>query len=178
MMAKSNVVPINSKSKEVRKGLKLMFGDSSDRILDLLQQDDTESGIMLAQKQMLLTTLSMIPDSEKAVKESGGRHGIYQYVQLINLAQSQIETIKAQLDVGLVADSICTNSVHPTFLSLTQHVVQSMMRMRNELRDYVEASDRKEVGHLINETIRGMAAYMEEQNKDLQEKIRQRISDF
>ncbi len=177
-MTKSNVVSITPKIKQARKGLKLMFGDSSDKILEMLEQDDTESGIVLAQKQMLLTTLSMIPDSEKAVKESNGRHGIYQYVQLINLAQTQIETIKAQMDVSLVADSICANSVHPTFLSLINHVITSMMRMRNELGEYVSKEDRKEVGRMINDTIRGIGAYMEEQNKELQAKIRQRISDF
>ena len=178
-MAKSNVVPINSKNRQVRKGLRMMFGEASDKILDMLQQDDTEeSGLLLAQKQMFLTTLSMIPDAERAVKESAGKHGIYQYVQLTQLAQTQIETIKAQMDVSLVADSICANAVHPTFLSLVNHVITSMMRMRNELGEYVSKEDRKEVGRMINDTIRGIGAYMEEQNKELQAKIRQRISDF
>lgn len=178
-MSRSNVISIKPKlPNKAAKGLKLLFGDSSEKILEMLQQDDTESGVLLAQKQMLITTLSMIPDAEKAVKSSEGSRGIYQYVQLINLAQSQIETIKAQMDVGLVADSICANSVHPTFLSLAQHVVTSMYRLRSELRDFIKAEDRPNVKRLLDDTIRGMAAYMEEQNKDLQSKIRQRISDF
>ncbi len=174
---KTNVVEIKPNiNAKTKKGIKLMFGDDmAERIYSLIELNDTESGVLLAQKQMLITTLSLIPSAEEAAKSGG--NGVYRYVQLVNLAQSQIETIKAQMDVQLVADSICDNTIQPTFLHLAQYVMLAMYRFRGELKDYIQAKDRKEVGRMINETIRAIAATLDEQNKGVQAKVRQRIVD-
>ena len=162
-------------STDVKAGIELLFGPASLNILNMLRMDDTESGITLAQKQLLITTLSMIPQVEAAVKGSSGKNGVYQYVQLAQAAQSQIEAIKSQLDVQLVADSINTNQVDPVFIEITQHIMNSIYRFHSELKDTVPDTQRKFVGSLISDTIRSVASCIDDKRKELKLGISARI---
>lgn len=162
---------------EIEAGLRLVFGDASDSIQELMESNDTDSAIVLAQKKMLASTLALIPNTEKLVDGTDGTKGVYQYSTLINTARSLIEDISAQQDAQLIAESINTNYVHPTVLSLLQFTVDSLYRLRAGLKDYIQPEDKKAVGAMINDTANGMAAFYESKSVELQGKIMKRITD-
>jgi hypothetical protein len=165
------------KEDDLEEGLKLVFGEASDKIQELLEGNDTDSAITLSQRKMLASTLALIPKVETLVQDSGGARGVYQYNTLINTARCLIEDISAQQDAALIADSINANYVHPTVGQMAQFTMDTLYRLRGGLKDYIEPEDKKVVGKMIEETAVSIARYFEEKSTELQNKISQRIVD-
>lgn len=172
-MATSKHLP--SPKNVLAKKLKGVFGDASDKILEMLDSNETDSAIALTKKQLLASALALIPDTEAAVRESKGAKGVYQYTSLVTTARQLIEDLQAMQDTGMIADSISNSLVKPTFLNTTQFMVDSHFRLRNALMELVPDKNSKKMRSLVDETAKSIASYMQSECGDLCDRIKTRI---
>lgn len=172
-MATSKNAPGNNGNLKAR--LKGVFGSNSDKILELIETNETDSAIALTKKTLLASALGLIPDAEANVKDSGGSKGVYQYTSLVTTARQLIEDLQAMQDTGLIADSINNSLVKPTFLNTTQFMVDSHFRLRNALMDIVPDKHSKTMRKLVDDTAKSIASYMQQECTELGDRIKSRI---
>lgn len=111
-------------SKLQGKALKTMFGQNSEKILQLLETDETDSAVALIYKKLLQSIVDIIPMAELAIIESKGTRGIYQFNQILSSARELMCDIQSAQDRGLLGVSLMEQTVKPTFGDIAQDIVQ------------------------------------------------------
>lgn len=111
-------------SKLKGKGMKSIFGDNSEKILQLLEINDTDSAVALIYKKALSTLVDLLPFAEHAIRKSKGARGVYQINSLISSMRELLVDIQSAQDRGLMGQSLMANVIRPTFTDLAQEVVK------------------------------------------------------
>lgn len=163
---------------EVADKLEAIFGDAAPTLLTLLEGDDKDGALLLTQRKMLASSISILPEVERAVLASSGAKGVYPFTTLVTSIQQQIESLQAQQDSRLVAESLCSTSVSPAFLKIAQVLTNQLFMLRASLRDYVKPEHVPEVNRMLEDSARAMVASLDAENTALQQKITQRLSDI
>ena len=168
---------VDDDADDLKATLETLFGQSADHIIELLETNDNEGAVTLTQKRLLATVIQLIPQAESNIRTSKGGRGIYAFNSLVSQCRELIADIQATQDSQLIANSINVNSVQPTFISITQRLIDSNYRLKKALRDKIKSAELKEASSLIDESSREMARYLQEAYKDLAAKIEQRLVD-
>jgi len=154
-----------------------IFGGAANKIIGLLNSSDDEGAITLTQRALLKSTILLIPEAERNVKDSGGARGVYAYNSLVSQCRELLADLTASQDAALIASSINVGTVQPAFISMVQYMVDANYRLKKDLKDLLPAENVRKANELIDGTAKGLARYFQEQCKDVQVKIERRLVD-
>lgn len=111
-------------SKLNKKGMRSIFGDRADDILQLLECDETDSAVTLIYKRTLQSLVDLLPYAEHAVRKSKGARGVYQINSLISSMRELMTDIQSAQDRGMMGHALMNNVVKPAFSDMASDIVQ------------------------------------------------------
>jgi len=111
-------------SKVNAKGMRSIFGDNSEKILQLLETNETDSAVALIYKKALSSIVDLIPYAEHAVRKSKGARGVYQINSLISSCRELLVDIQAAQDRGMLGTTLMQQVVKPAFSDMANDIVQ------------------------------------------------------
>jgi hypothetical protein len=111
-------------SKLQGKALKTMFGQHSEKILQMLESSDSDPAIALIYKRLLQSIVDLLPLSELAIRSSKGTRGVYPYIQLVSSIRELMVDISAAQDRGMLGTSLMESVVKPAFSDMASDIVQ------------------------------------------------------
>ncbi len=104
--------------------LRTMFGERSEKILQLLESDDTDPAMALIYKRLLQSLVDILPMAELAIRASKGTRGIYQFNQLIGSTRELMTDIQSAQDRGMMGTALMESVVKPAFSDMANDIVQ------------------------------------------------------
>lgn len=110
-------------SKTRKKNVKSIFGDSSEKILQLLETNDTDSAISLIYKKALSSVVDVLPYAEHNIRKSKGVRGVYQLNALISSMRELLTDMQSAQDRGLLGQSLMDSVIRPAFSDMAQDIV-------------------------------------------------------
>lgn len=111
-------------SKLNTKGMRSIFGDNAESIMQLIEANDTDSAMSLIYKKSLQTLLDLLPYAEHAIRKSKGARGVYQINSLISSMRELMVDIQSSQDRGMMGQALMENVIKPTFADLANSIVQ------------------------------------------------------
>lgn len=111
-------------SKLKTKKLRSIFGDGAEKILQLLDTNDTDTAVALIYKKTLSSLVDLLPYAEHAVRKSKGARGVYQINSLISSMRELMVDIQSAQDRGMMGTALMDSVMRPTFADVAQDIVQ------------------------------------------------------
>lgn len=106
------------------KGMRSIFGDSSEKILQLLETNDTDSAVTLIYKKTLGTLVDLLPYAEHAIRKSKGARGVYQINAIISSMREIMTDIQSAQDRGAMGTAVMDSVVRPAFSDIGMDIVK------------------------------------------------------
>ncbi len=111
-------------SKLKTKGMRSIFGDNAEKILQLLETNETDSAVASIYKATLSSLVDLLPYAEHAIRKSKGARGVYQINSLISSMRELMVDIQSAQDRGMMGQALMDQVMRPTFSDMAQDVVQ------------------------------------------------------
>jgi hypothetical protein len=139
----ANVSTVTTKrlSKLRGKALTTMFGQHSEKILQLLESSDADPAIALIYKRLLQSVVDLLPMAELAVRASKGTRGIYQYNQLTSSLRELLVDVQAAQDRGMLGEALVGSVIKPCFYDIAQDIVQEYELLRIDAKQGMEEQE-------------------------------------
>jgi hypothetical protein len=168
MVQAKRVFSLTSKGKSK---MRSMFGERTEDILDLIENNNRDGAVVMIYKQLLKTLVDIIPISETLVRKTEGTRGIYQLNQLLSQIRELLADMQAVQDRGLLGRQLISKYVRPGFLDIAMQIVQNDHRLLNEILPYVEERHKDRVKTQILSSQRELGKFIQEQYKQIAEDI-------
>lgn len=110
-----------------------IVGQNVEAIQALLEEGNFESATNTVHKAILQTLTDLIPFAEQAVRDSGGRHGVYQINSMMSMILETLNSARAQSDRGQLAQHMIERVVQPAFKTLAEALVREFMILDADL---------------------------------------------
>lgn len=110
-----------------------IVGQNVEAIQALLEEGNFESATNTVHKAILQTLTDLIPFAEQAVRDSGGRHGVYQINSMMSMILETLNSARAQSDRGQLAQHMIERVVQPAFKTLAEALVREFMTLDADL---------------------------------------------
>lgn len=126
LLLSNDVEPIKKKklSKINAKNMKSHFGDGAEKILQLLDINETDSAVALIYKKTLSSLVDLLPYAEQAVRKSKGARGVYQINSLISSMREIMVDIQSAQDRGMMGQALMETVMKPSFKDIAQTMVE------------------------------------------------------
>lgn len=165
---------LSSRQEIIKRKAKRYFGKQTDKILGMIEQDDADGAVILIQKALLSSVISVLDQAENNVIASGGAKGIYAFNTLISQVRELIGDIQASQDTALIAKSIA-DLYNNLLRGVAQSVIDQHHMLKRDLEPYLDKKDRKSVLSKVDETTRGIAQYLSHVSSEGREKVYERL---
>ena len=116
--------PEKKLSKLKGKALRTVFGQGAEKILRLLEQDETDPAIALIYKRLLQSVVDVLPLAEMGIRASKGVRGVHGFNMLISSMRELMVDIQQAQDRGLMGQMLVQTVIQPAFTDLAQETVQ------------------------------------------------------
>lgn len=110
-----------------------IVGQNVEAIQALLEEGNFESATNTVHKAILQTLTDLIPFAEQAVRDSGGRHGVYQINSMMSMILETLNSARAQSDRGQLAQHMVERVVQPAFKTMAEALVREFMILDADL---------------------------------------------
>lgn len=144
----------------VAKTMLSVFGKKAPKILDLIDQKDTDGALTLIQKQILKSLVSTLPIAEQKMLESDTTRGIYGYNALISQIREVLVDIQSAQDKQFIAQNINVGILQPFFISMAQAMIDSNYRLKKSIVDYIKPDRVRDVNEAIDANAKSIAEHM------------------
>jgi len=104
--------------------LKTQFGTGAEKILRMLEQDETDPALALLHKRLLSAVVDVLPLAEMGIRASKGTRGIHGFTMLTSQIRELIVDIQATQDRGMMGETLVQQVIQPAFGDLAQDTVQ------------------------------------------------------
>lgn len=166
--------------REATRAIKATFGESAEKINALLEMNDNDGALVLLQKRMLQSSVSMLIYAEKALVSSEGAKGTYQYATLISQIRELITDIQAAKDRKFIADALIVNAVQPCFMNIAEMMINQHQGFRKEVgkdeRDLIRDSGQQEFNAALRDLAKDLARKIHAEYNVLEVKIREQLN--
>lgn len=105
-------------SEEQKDNLVTIFGQRSDTIIDLLEDERNDSATAAILRTLIQTVVDVLPVIEQSVRKSSGTKGVYQFNQTISQLRelcNDMQASQARTGLGL---QMVENYIRPAFMDL------------------------------------------------------------
>ena len=152
------------------------FGTKSDRIVDLLTNNDNDGAETLIYQTILMSIIDMLPPVERAVHKSRGTRNVYQYNQLISQLRETIADVQARRDRGSVGRVIVDKHIRPALMNAAQQMMFATSRMLAAF-PFATQEERTRFTNEVVATIQGdLARLLQEITVKLTQDVAQELS--
>jgi len=131
-----------------------IVGKNVETIQKLLEDGNFESATNTVHKAILQTLTDLIPFAEQAVRDSGGRHGVYQINSMMSMILETLNSARAQSDRGQLAQHLVERVIQPAFKTLAEALVREFMTLDVDL----STAPQDKVSDLTRETRNRLAS--------------------
>lgn len=110
-----------------------IVGQNVEAIQKLLEEGNFESATNTVHKAILQTLTDLIPFAEQAVRDSGGKHGVYQINSMMSMILETLNSARAQSDRGQLAQHLIERVIQPAFKTMAEALVREFMVLDADL---------------------------------------------
>lgn len=154
------------------KRIKTLFGDRSEDVLELIENNNKDGAITLLYKQLLGMVVDLMPIAEGVVREAKGYKGIYQLNQMISSCREIMADIQATQDRGMLGHTIVEKYVRPAFLDIAKQMVENDYQLQSELMLSCRTTQEKQkVANSFSVTRKELGRFIQDQYMNLKEEI-------
>ena len=156
-------------SKLRTKGMRSIIGDSADEIQQLLEVNANESAISLMQKRLLQTLVDVLPYAEHAVRDSKGKHGVYQLNSLITSLREVMIDMQSTRDKGAIGAQMIERVLRPAILDIAMTIVQEEARLDGEIREQIGSEGYNKIKDARKASTQRVAQALQDRYKEAKE---------
>jgi len=120
-----------------------MFGRRADDILSLLEDEQTDSALVVLQRSLVTTMVDLLPVVEHAVRASRGQRGIQNLNMCVSQIREMMADIQATKDRGLLGEQIADRILRPTVLNVAVQSRSALETLAMSVRPYMRDEDYK-----------------------------------
>lgn len=121
-------------SKLKGKALRTQFGQGAEKILRLLEQDDTDPAVALIYKRLLQSVVDVMPLAEMGIRASKGMRGIHGFNMLISSLRELMVDVQSAQDRGMMGQTLVMSVMQPAFSDLAQDMVQEFSTLAADVK--------------------------------------------
>lgn len=151
--------------------LKTQFGKGAEKILRMLEQDETDPAIALLYKKLLMSVVDILPMAEMGIRKSKGTRGTYQFVQLISSIRELMVDIQSAQDRGMMGEMLVRSVVQPAFGDLAQDTVLEFSTIAADAKANMTSEEYEKFAPLLRESRARLANRMTAHYRTMQEGI-------
>lgn len=175
------------KSKKIKKlekklkktnALASLFGKDSLKIQKLLEKNENDNAIILANRAMLQSVLDLIPLAEQDYRERRTDRSVYALNALLSQARELISDIQAANDKTIVIDRIIFDILQPQIINLANQLINSNYELKRRLKEHVAKGSTKEVTVILDDMSKSLGAYSNSLFNQLKERISAALSEM
>lgn len=139
-------------SKLKGKALRTQFGSGTEKILRLLEQDDTDPAVALIYKRLLQSVVDVMPLAELGIRASKGTRGIHGFNMLISSLRELMVDVQSAQDRGMMGQTLVMSVIQPAFSDLAQEMVQEFSTLAADVKSYLSQEDYDKFLPLLKES--------------------------
>jgi hypothetical protein len=172
LVVSSGVLNLSAKDKrELRKQAESYFGNNSSKIMEMLETGDSDGGITVLKKTLLMTIIRVLPMAEQILTESGTAKGTYQFVTLISQMREIMSDIQADRDKQFLAQSITEQIIRPSFMNIAQQMLTEHHSFRKKGDMFVIPAKSNFFSEQLLAVGKDLANFMQTEYKDISVKL-------
>lgn len=157
--------------KKDRESLSSYFGEHSNKIMELIEMNDSDGAMTLLKKKLLQTTVDILPFAEDVLRGSGTSRGTYQFVTLVSQIRELMADIQADSDRKFIARSISDNIIRPAFMDVAQTMITEHHMFRSQAADLLEPENTKKFNDMTKDLAQLLARKMNEVYRNVEVKV-------
>lgn len=139
-------------SKLKGKALRTQFGQGAEKILRLLEQDDTDPAIALIYKRLLQSVVDVLPLAEMGIRNTKGIRGVHGFNMLISSLRELMVDVQAAQDRGMMGDMLVQSVLQPAFSDLAQDTVLEYSTLAADLKMLIPQDEHAKLLEIIKES--------------------------
>jgi hypothetical protein len=139
-------------SKLKGKALRTQFGSGAEKILRLLEKDETDPAVALIYKRLLQSVVDVLPLAEMGIRASKGVRGIHGFNMLISSLRELMVDVQSAQDRGMMGQTLVMSVLQPAFTDLAQEMVQEFSILAADLKSQLSEEDHAKALTLLKET--------------------------
>lgn len=143
----------------------------TEEILNLLDEEDSESAINLTQKHLLRTVVLMLPQAERMIHASKSARGVHNFNVLVGTCREIMADIQMSRDNKFLATGINVRVLQPGFIEIVNMIVNTVSIMKQEITPYVPADKKVLVNGAIDDATKTIAKFCEMSYKQMAGKV-------
>ena len=150
---KSEVIDVSSRAKDVKallpkklsklkvEAMDSILGNSSEKILQLLESNENDSAVTLINKKLIQSLVDLIPLAEQNVRNSEGKQGVYQINSLISSLRELLTDMQSSQDRGMLGKALVEQVIRPVFLDIGMKIVEEYSMIAADAKESMDAKD-------------------------------------
>jgi hypothetical protein len=147
------------------------FGYKLDHIRSHLQNRDYQNASLTTKEALLATLIELVPLAESSLRKSGASKGIYQFNSLIGQVRELLVDLDGERDLNQMVLSILEGSIRPSFLMLTQMLIQFNNGLKRQFRAEFDDKQCKILHSLLDEQVRELSSYVQQMYGDVLKRV-------
>jgi hypothetical protein len=176
LVVQSGVLDLTEKDKRrIAKQTESFFGGKSSKIMEMLEMGDSDGGITILKKTLLMTIIRVLPMSEQILSASGTEKGTYQFVTLVSQMRELMADIQADKDKQYIAQSITEQILRPAFMNLAQEMINQHHDFRKRSDMFVVPEKSSRFSQELMELGKSLASSMQVEYRDVSAKINEAL---
>lgn len=140
-------------SKTKTKELQSILGDSTEKILQMMEAGASDSAFTLIQKRLIQSVVDILPEVENNIRLTKGSRSVYQFNSLVTTLRELMADAQAIKDKGMVGDAMVERVVRPAFMDIGSTLVVEENRVSSELRDTLDLPTFKAVRRIQRDSL-------------------------
>jgi hypothetical protein len=134
------------------KALRTQFGQGTEKILRLLEQDDTDPAIALIYKRLLQSVVDVLPLAELGIRASKGARGLHGFNMLISSLRELMVDVQQAQDRGLMGQMLVQSVIQPAFTDLAQETVQEFSIIAADAKSLMSSEEFEKFAVMLRES--------------------------
>lgn len=158
-------------SKLKGKALRTQFGAGTEKILRLLEQDETDPAIALIYKRLLQSVVDVLPLAEMGIRNTKGVRGVHGFNMLISSLRELMVDVQSAQDRGMMGEMLVRSIIQPAFSDLAQDTVQEFSVIAADAKAHMTPEEYDKFAPLLRESRARLANRMTHHYRKMQEGV-------
>ena len=172
LVVSTGILALSAKDKRrLKKQAESYFGSNSSKIMEMLETGDSDGGITVLKKTLLMTIIRVLPMAEQILTDTGTAKGTYQFVTLISQMREIMADIQADRDKQFLAHSITEQIIRPAFMDIAQDMLTKHHDFRKKGDIFVVPEKTTYFSNQLLDLGKTLAGNMQERYKEVSEKL-------
>jgi hypothetical protein len=172
----ANAKPTTKITSDDKQIVKSYFAGHSKKIMLMLKAGDTDAGMSILKKSLLMTVIRALPKAEMILNSSGAARGTYQFVTLISQIRELITDIQADGDRKYLAKSVMESILKPAFMDLAQDMINDHHQFRKNSAGLVRSEKSQEFSADMQVLATNLATKMQKKYQEIGVKLEEALN--